>query len=739
MSETEPPIMDRGGTSRGVLSAEVLPPLQTLKPFLLDRYHLGTYDFDSASASIPWLSILKTAISPDDLRTLVASIAFAASRSYVQANTKQSNQRKRTFLCDHCQDFKLVFGRSYKAKKNDPWFLSQPKSKMTHGPNCLRQNSIPNGGLGFPILANLTLFINFVRQQRRIGRMTSFDAVKNHLLSHNISLESVNATTFHRAYHDVLGKLRLESAEEYFKLPHYLRLFQHHNPTSSVALQVDDEGCFYRMFVSLPLAKEVFESLCIPMLFHDGCFVKIQTYDGVLLLIVAKDGHGAAVPIACAWVPAESAAHVCWVIQMLIKSGIKVEEVPIFTDRGNLLAAAVALQQSVLAITLSLKFCIEHILRNIISRFRLTTAEEILLRGLLAQVQGSTTFIRFLENMNKIVAQFSISNVSVSDDDCRRGEQIVLYLLTINPTHWTVWANRASSDESLWRPEFDGYVAEIMKACTGIQDQELLRKEVVKHVASTLPSGRPFPLFRTCRTNVVEGEVNAASIHNIRYADPPNSFLNWTKRASKILLDRIRETTFMQERNLRFPITTIGVKLYFKSINTTGLSIHSRTLLDENKRCVLEILAATDRGPPNIYICTITKDGTTCTCVDSEMLLTLCRHRKFAIKHCRDNDLIFHDDDEVLSFTNDFPTCFLLTPVELLEPMKIVLPSSWDPCQLIPAADIVHVPPRYKDVNSRSVKRHRSTGELGAANVQLSPKKIVHEDRATAQPLTLRW
>jgi hypothetical protein len=45
----------------------------------------------------------------------------------------------------------------------------------------------------------------------------------------------------------------------------------------------------------------------------------------VLLLIVAKDGNGAAVPIACAWVPAESAAHVCWVIQMLIKSGIKVE------------------------------------------------------------------------------------------------------------------------------------------------------------------------------------------------------------------------------------------------------------------------------------------------------------------------------------------------------------------------------------------------------------------------------
>jgi hypothetical protein len=73
----------------------------------------------------------------------------------------------------------------------------------------------------------------------------------------------------------------------------------------------------------------------------------------VLLLVVAKDGNGAAIPIAYAWVPAESASHVCCVIQMLIKSGIKVESVPIFTDQGNLLAAAVALQQSVLGVTLS--------------------------------------------------------------------------------------------------------------------------------------------------------------------------------------------------------------------------------------------------------------------------------------------------------------------------------------------------------------------------------------------------
>ncbi len=87
----------------------------------------------------------------------------------------------------------------------------------------------------------------------RTGGSMSTSVVQTHLLSHKLCCKnklSPSQSTFERAQSDVLTKLRLEISEEYLKLPHYLRLFQGDNPTSSVALQVDDQGCFYRMFVT---------------------------------------------------------------------------------------------------------------------------------------------------------------------------------------------------------------------------------------------------------------------------------------------------------------------------------------------------------------------------------------------------------------------------------------------------------------------------------------------------------
>jgi hypothetical protein len=117
---------------------------------------------------------------------------------------------------------------------------------VTQATNCPRLEIIPSK----EILTNLPLFINFVKQQSRTGGNASDTNIMNHLLSHKISSERLGSSNFYRAYQEVVAKLRLEIAEEYLKLPHYLRLFRRDNPTSSVALQVDDEGPFYRMFVS---------------------------------------------------------------------------------------------------------------------------------------------------------------------------------------------------------------------------------------------------------------------------------------------------------------------------------------------------------------------------------------------------------------------------------------------------------------------------------------------------------
>jgi hypothetical protein len=107
----------------------------------------------------------------------------------------------------------------------------------------------------------------------------------------------------------------LQSAEEYTRLPQFLRDFKKNNPTSTVVLQLDGEDCFYRLFISLPMAKELFNACCLPLLFHDGVFVKIPLCDGTILLVVAKDGNGSTVPLALAFVPSEVIEHIAWVMR----------------------------------------------------------------------------------------------------------------------------------------------------------------------------------------------------------------------------------------------------------------------------------------------------------------------------------------------------------------------------------------------------------------------------------------
>ena len=63
--------------------------------------------------------------------------------------------------------------------------------------------------------------------------------------------------------------------------------------------------------------------------------------------------------------PYKNCNNVAWHVQLLKRTGIDIENVPIFTDRGNLKSAAAAMTMDPLSITLNLKYCIEHIGRNI--------------------------------------------------------------------------------------------------------------------------------------------------------------------------------------------------------------------------------------------------------------------------------------------------------------------------------------------------------------------------------------
>ena len=182
-------------------------------------------------------------------------------------------------------------------------------------------------------------------------------------------------------------------------------------------VQADSQKRFYRVFVSIPSCARIFKSLSIPFYFIDGTFHKTPSYDGVLIQLCSKHGFGGSLPLCGAWVPTESAAHFAFFILTMKNIGFDIENVPFMSDRGHLLSAA-RLLHTVSGITISVKFCLEHIIRNTIGKFNLKKLDVESLRVIVAKMQGATSFEKFIEQCHILVNQWDT-----------KGKQIAVYLM----------------------------------------------------------------------------------------------------------------------------------------------------------------------------------------------------------------------------------------------------------------------------------------------------------------------
>ena len=101
-----------------------------------------------------------------------------------------------------------------------------------------------------------------------------------------------------------IATLRSKFVEEipnfYHLLIPYLKEYNNDNPNTSSIVQVDSKDCFYRTLVSIPHAKEIFESNCLPMFFIDGTFHNNNFYDGLLIQLSSKHGFGGVLPLIAA-------------------------------------------------------------------------------------------------------------------------------------------------------------------------------------------------------------------------------------------------------------------------------------------------------------------------------------------------------------------------------------------------------------------------------------------------------
>ena len=97
------------------------------------------------------------------------------------------------------------------------------------------------------------------------------------------------------------------------------------------------------------------------------------------------------------------------------------------SDRGHLIAAARCLERNV-GVVITIKFCVKHIIRNIIHKFNVDKARLQNLKTAVNMLQGASTFESFQHKLSAII-QFHDENGSI----------IMLYLLKIHSYHWTAF------------------------------------------------------------------------------------------------------------------------------------------------------------------------------------------------------------------------------------------------------------------------------------------------------------
>ena len=86
---------------------------------------------------------------------------------------------------------------------------------------------------------------------------------------------------------------------------------------------------------------------------------------------------------------------------------------------------------------MTIKFCIEHIIRNIIHKFSIEKENDEELSNTIKNLQSASTYEKFFQFTKKIERFDFVS-----------GFEILAYLLKIDPRHWSAFVNRDDISDS---------------------------------------------------------------------------------------------------------------------------------------------------------------------------------------------------------------------------------------------------------------------------------------------------
>jgi len=541
--------------------------------------------------------------------------------------------RLKTFLVDKhvpVQDRKFMIDPTYLA----PVIISTKELQKPYHmrtPNCTCDTaSIP---LKPAILASMPMFQSWMQKSLHpLSKHYTFGNIKERLQESRYNITFSDAT-FTDVKYSVMNYLCKIISEEYKYLPALVKaLYDFNQKTVSVALQADSEHRFCRWFHGFPIAK-YHGVLTQPPYIVDCFHPKCKMYGGRIFLFASRTGFGRTVIEAIAYIPDESAGHICWLIQMCWRHGMKLEDA-IFTDQGPFLAAMGALNKEFM-VSFFTMLCLQHIFRNIHDGFGVlfVDAKE---KKRFRSMMNAASFCDDQLSFFQTIFEYLHSKISRCPANHRHLYiTLILYMLRLHPGLWTVFANAPKFDHEYYKQYLRNYIlpslfsalfinlnfrsnehwelkdaGDFLLECR-VSAQNNTDDFIKKYENFIRRADGPCPRFHIARTNCAESQGASFLFCGFRYEPPP--------RAIPIILKQYNHQIDLLvldlKRNGNSPYTTTGIRLktaateqgivydssctafsgavnHYKSVDGSSESSNPK----RSSGCGLELLSSDDDG-----------------------------------------------------------------------------------------------------------------------------------------------
>jgi hypothetical protein len=309
---------------------------------------------DGGRVLVPYKDAWKTM---EDARNAIKTVLYRMSLPFY---THQSSRDRWELRCPrtkkegvHCE---FVVSAAKHVKCNDSIRIT--RSCLDHTCGCTME-----GGYQLTISSKWAS-VQAAQIVRDIDGATPADIQRTLHSMHNVHASCYMAT--YRAQQRVLQSLADEEESSYQLIQPYFSKLKSRMPGTVTLFERDNENRLLRTFVLLAPLATALQSFK-PVLSFDACHLKGKS-GGTLMSATMKDGLGHLQVLAWGTAPIENAEHWKWFAENLRK-GLPADNrhLTIFSDREKGIALALEMYFP----ECSHVYCMKHIERNIINKYRL--------------------------------------------------------------------------------------------------------------------------------------------------------------------------------------------------------------------------------------------------------------------------------------------------------------------------------------------------------------------------------